>query len=100
MSRVDLPSTEERGPVILRAPRPLPCADAGRWLSGSPYRSIFVWNLFTGQREVACNPPAPPSEPIQGGQGLAGDAVPLTNSGDVFIFPGFYMQDKIIKTCL
>lgn len=67
---------------------------------GALHRSIFIWELFTGQREVACDPPSPLAEPIQGGEGPVGEVVPLTNSGDVFIFLGFYMQDKVIKTCL
>lgn len=49
---------------------------------GALYRSIFIWNLFTEQRDVVCNPPAPPSEPVQGGKGLVaawrGGVFPLT----------------------
>lgn len=51
-SRVDLPSTEEWGPRILMGPKPQPCAGASVMRAdgclGALYRSIFIWNLFTG----------------------------------------------------
>lgn len=45
---------------------------------GALCRSIFIWNLFTGQKEVACNPLVPPSEPTQEGKGLVGEVISLT----------------------
>lgn len=42
----------------------------------------------------------PHLSPSREGRGWWWGVVPLTNSGHVFIFRGFYMQDKVIKTCL
>lgn len=61
---------------------------------GTPYRSIFIWNSFTGQREVACNPPVPPSEPTQGGKGPVGEMVSLISARKVLIIWGSVWRIK------
>lgn len=72
-------------------PRPQPCTGVvrGDGSLGTLYRSIFIWNLFAGQRWPASPHYPGLSSPWEGGGQSEG--VP---SGHVFIFPGFSMQDN------
>lgn len=104
VSRVDLPSNEERGPRILRGPRPQARTGAsmtqGAGSPGTLHGSIFIHGtcLLDGERWPGTHIAL--SAPTQGRRGWLWVEAPLRNSGDVFIFLGFYMQYKVIKACL
>lgn len=72
----------------------------GAGLPGTLHGSIFIHGTCALDGERWPGTHIALSAPTQGRRGWLWVEAPMRNSGDVFIFLGFYMQYKVIKACL